>query len=323
MVYLAHCAVGGIVFTPDSNMLRPIVFIHRGCPDYLKITLAKARQYNPDAPLILLGDSSNAHLVREIPGLEFDQMQLDTGDSARFAKIYQHQSFLSEEFERFCMQRWILLRDLVRQRKWDRLLHLDSDVLLYSNIEQTGKRFDDYVMSLAPWGHRELCGHTCFINQPEILDEFVNYLFELYTTEEGKRQREPGTPSEKKHWISDMSCLGFFRDKTSHPIADLTQIIENAVFDDFITSTCGNYEKRSRFWKRDLKRVYFKDSIPYCRLKEKGTPSESIRFLSLHFHGGTKWMIKYFAKEYLDAFAMFYERVGILFRQSLRGVGIR
>ena len=286
-------------------MPRPIVFIHRGCPDYLKITLARVRQYNPDSPLILLGDSSNATLVREIPGLEFELMQSDAGDSARFAKIYQHQSILAEEFERFCIQRWILLRDLVRQRHWNHLLYLDSDVLLYSDIEQVGKRFDNSAMSLAPWmrGKSPWCGHTCFINQPDVLDEFVDFLFEFYTSKEGKRQREQCFIEEKEP-ISDMTCLGIFRQRTSRPIADLTQVIENSVFDDFITCTRGIYEKGSRFWKKDLKRIFFKDSIPYCCLKKK--PYDHIRFFSLHFHGSTKYMIKFFAKDRLNIYAMFF-----------------
>ena len=298
-------------------MLRPIVFIHRGCPDYLKITLAKVRQYNPYSPLILLGDSSNAHLVQEIPGLECETIRCDDGDSAKFAKVYQHQSLLKEEFERFCIQRWILLRDLVHRRNWKRLLHLDSDVLLYSDIEQVGGRFDGSAMSLAPWmrGKSHWCGHTCFINQPEVLDEFVDFLFEFYTTKEGKRQREHCFVTEKEP-ISDMTCLGFFRQRTSRSIANLTQVIGNAVFDDFMTYTGGIYEKGSRFWKKDWKRIFFKDFIPYCRLKEK--PDEYIRFLSLHFHGSSKHMIKYFAKDRLNVSAMFCERIITLLQRLSR-----
>jgi hypothetical protein len=294
-------------------MLRPIVFIHRGCPDYLKITLGKARQHNPDSPLILLGDSSNAHLVREIPGLEFEQMQHDAGDSARFAKVYQHQSSLDEKFERFCMQRWILLRDLARQRGWKRLLYLDSDVLLYSDIEREGKRFDDSAMSLAPWGTSRWCGHTNFINTPEVLDEFVDFLFELYTTEEGKYQREQ-CPADERDWISDMSCLGFFRQRTSRPIANLTQIIDNTVFDDYVAYPGEVYERGNRLLKKKWKRLFFEDAIPYCRLKDK--PDVKIRFLSLHFHATTKFMIKSFAKDRIDMFGMLNGRIAQILQKA-------
>jgi hypothetical protein len=298
-----------------SPQYRPIVFVHRGCPDYLKITLTKARQYNPDSPLILLGDSSNAHLVQEVAGLEFKPIRCDAGDCARFAKVYEHQSHLAEEFERFCIQRWILLRDLMSQNNWNRLLYLDSDVLLYSDVEQSGKRFDDSALSLARWlGGSAWCGHTCFINHSDVLGEFVDLLFELYTTAEGKRLREKYI-TEKLCWISDMTCFYFFRQRTSRPIANLTDVIDNAVFDDRISDTHGIYEKASRLLKKDMKSVFFKDSIPYCRLKESG---ENIRFFSFHFHGGMKYMIKYFAAEHKDRianFAMFRERVICLIRR--------
>jgi hypothetical protein len=297
-------------------MHRPIVLIHRGCPDYLKIVLAQARRYNADSPVILLGDSSNQHLTREISGLEFVPIQCDTGDSGKFAKVFHYQSAYGEEFERFCIQRWILLRDLMRQRHWDRLLYLDSDVLLYSNIEQTGTRFDNSDMSLAHYaGVSHWCGHTNFINHPDVLGEFVDDIFELYTTEQGKRLREK-IWSEEGTYISDMTCLGLFRQKTSRPIADLTQVVENSTFDDFFTRSKG-YEKASKLLKKDLKRVTFKDSLPYCRLQNGG---ERILFHALHFHGSTKYMIKHFAKNHLDVFAimaMIHERTVTKTRQLL------
>ena len=288
-------------------MLRPIVFLHRGCPDYLKITLAKARLYNPDSPLILLGDSSNAHIVRDVPNLEFEPMQWESGDAVRFAAIYQHQGILKErverqEFERFCIQRWILLRDLMYRRNWNRLLHIDSDVLLFSEIEQTGKRFDDNAMSLAPWEDSLWSGHTCFVNSPDVLNEFVNFLFDLYTTKEGKQLREKAFADLPNRTFSDMTCLSLFRQRVTYPIADMSRLIDNTVFDDRITTTSGIYEKGSRFFKKDWKKIVFKDSVPYCRLKEIG---ENIRFLSLHFHGGTKYMIKHFAKGHIDIFSAF------------------
>ena len=300
-------------------MSRPIILIHRGCPDYLKIVLAQAREYNPDSPLVLLGDSSNAHLIREIPGLEHEPLQCDSGDSGRFAKVYQHQSGLDENFERICFQRWILLRDLMRRRNWDRLLHLDSDVLLYSDVAQAGKRFDDSAMSLAPWfgDNSRWCGHTCFINHPDTLDQFVDFMFKLYTTDEGKRLRDK-SHIEDGYAISDMTCLGLFRGQTSLAIADLTQIVDGAVFDNYITTTQGIYEKGSRLFRKDIKRIFFKNGVPYCRLKDNG---ESICFLSIHFHGNMKYMIRHFAKGKLGVstfLAMICERMNGKLRQYLR-----
>ena len=299
-------------------MFRPIVVIHKGCPDYLNIVLAQAHKHNPDSPLVLLGDSSNAHLVRKIPGLEHELFQYDSGDSVGFAKVYQHQSGLDEDFERICFQRWILLRDLMRRRNWNQLLHLDSDVLLFSNIEQVGKRFDNSVMTLAPWfgDNSRWCGHTNFINQPDALDQFVDFIFKLYTTDEGKRLREKSY--NETGWISDMTCLGLFRQQTSLSIADLRQIIDGAIFDDFIASTQDIYEKANRWFRKRMKRIIFKDGVPYCRLKESG---ERIRLLSIHFQSPVKYMIKHFAKEKLDVstlLTIFGERVYGKLHQCLR-----
>ena len=181
------------------------------------------------------------------------------------------------------------------------MLHLDSDVLLYSEVEQAGKRFDDSAMSLAPWGECDWIGHTCFINSPDILNEFVDFIFYLYEDKEGMKLRDKVFAEKTYKSFSDMTCLGLFRQRISYPIADMSQVIDNAVFDNLITSTHGIYERGSRYFKKDWKKIYFRDGIPYCRLKETG---DSVRFHSLHFHGGTKYMIKHFAKEHIGTSAL-------------------
>ena len=44
-------------------MNSPIIFCHYGNSDYLKFSLKSARFFNPNADIILLGDSSNKTLA--------------------------------------------------------------------------------------------------------------------------------------------------------------------------------------------------------------------------------------------------------------------
>jgi len=276
-------------------MPRPIVVIHKGNPDYLKLVLLKAREFNPLSPILLLGNEDNACLTEIVSKLEHETIRLNE-NAKKLEKIYHHRSELSHEFELFCFQRWMLLRDAMKQRGWDHCLHLDSDVLLFSDISESGKRFDPFEMSLANWyGNCQWhnMGHTNFINGMDIMNEFCDFLLELFSSKECAGQLDHIAANSKYSNISDMTALGLFRSKSPQRFADFNEIIDNGVFDISCHTLDGGYKPMFFHWliKKNQKDFRFRNGIPYCRNLEK---SIDVRFHSIHFHGPTKYMIKYY-----------------------------
>ena len=277
-------------------MPRPIVVIHKGNPDYLKLVLLKAREFNPLSPILLLGNEDNTCLTEVVQKLEHETIRLSK-DAKKLEEIYHHRSGLSHDFELFCFQRWILLRDAMKRRGWDQCLHLDSDVLLFSDISESGKQFDPCVMSLTPfwcsesaWHHM---GHTNFINGMDVMNEFCDFLLELFSSKECAEQLDDIAANSEYPCISDMTALGLFRLKSPQRFADFSKIIDNGVFDISCHTLDGGYKPLffNKLIKNKLKDFRFRDGIPYCRNLEK---SLDVRFHSIHFHGPTKYMIKYY-----------------------------
>ena len=274
-------------------MPRPIVVIHKGNPDYLKFVLLKAREFNPLSPILLLGNEDNACLTEVVPKLEHETICIN-GDAKKLEETYHHRSELSYGFELFCFQRWILLRDAMKQRGWDRCLHLDSDVLLFSDISESGKRFDPFVMTLTDWCNQwHRMGHTNFINGMDVMNEFCDFLLELFSSKECAEQLDYIAANSEYPNISDMTALGLFRLKSPQRFADFSEIVDNEAFDVSCHTISGGYKPMflHRLLKKKQKDFQFRNGIPYCRNLEK---SIDVRFHSIHFHGPTKYLIKYY-----------------------------
>jgi hypothetical protein len=291
-------------------MNRPIIVIHQGNPDYLRLCLLKAREINPQSPLVLLGDQNNAGLVNVVPKLQHELINM-SGDAQKFKTIYVHRSEYRYEFELICFQRWFVLRDFMKKRGFHSCLHLDSDVLLFSDISESGKRFDQYAMSLAHWGNPEKMGHTNFINGIETLQEFCDFMLKLYTSKEYAEQLDLHFLNNKWKPVSDMTALGMFYDLCPTRIADICDIQDDSMFDDRITFVPDGFEKASRLLKKVMKSIYFtslrdQQGIPFYR--HKNYP-QGVRLLSLHFHGGTKYMMKHFFNGCPCCRKLFFDRL--------------
>ena len=54
--------------------------------------------------------------------------------SVEFDKIYLHLSSNPRDYEMFCFQRWFVIRDFVQKQGFEYFLCVDSDVLLYCDV---------------------------------------------------------------------------------------------------------------------------------------------------------------------------------------------
>ena len=305
-------------------MKSPIIVVHQGFSEYLTLCLLKAQQYNPSTPIVLIGNEDNRHLSDLIPDLIHVIPDQNGYDVRSLKKNYKHRNIQTEhvkEYELLCLLRWFFVRDFMKQNGIERCLHIDSDVLLFCDVWQAGEPFRNYGMTLAPWGDpNNMIGHTCFINDLQLLERFCNTVQEYYYDAEKSRFLDElyADLLKKKicrYAISDMTFLKIFCDENPQSIGNVSDIINDATFDNRITSCLGGYAANSRLIKNEMKKILFENKIPYCWNK---TLHKKIRFHSIHFHGNMKYMMKYFFQENVNYYSdILLERAKIKLRKII------
>jgi hypothetical protein len=305
-------------------MNSPIIVVHQGVSEYLKLCLLKARQYNPSTPIVLIGNDENRCLLDVMPDLIHVIPDYNDCDVSMLKKNYKHRSLQTETFELICILRWFFVRDFMKRNNIERCLHIDSDVFLFCDVWQVGEPFMKYGMTLSPWGDSgNMIGHTCFINDLQLLDRFCNMVQEYYSNPEKSQfldQMYTINLRKKKNFrfsISDMTFLKLFCDENQHHIANISDIINDTTFDNRLTSCEGGYTANSRLIKEEMKKVIFENKIPYCWNKRL---RKNIQFLSIHFHGPMKYLMKYFFQEDVHSYYgdILLERAKIKLRKIFR-----
>jgi|GEM_PF-5025553 len=275
-------------------MTLPIITTFCSYSPILEYCLHTAKKHNPDARVILLGDEecvaeAKKHLHNvEVHLLEYDALALEMQEK------YQHRSTLSEKFELFCILRWFCVRAFLEREQLDGCVHLDADTLLFSNVELEQKRLPDCDLALCKWDEVRNVGCTSFFNSRKVLDDFCRFTLDIYNSPE--RFEELSAQNQKsrgRYWVSDMSLLGAFEREADVRSIYLNELREGTYYD----SQVSKEENFRGYWrcsisKRSVKRIYFRDGLPYGALKETG---EKILFKAIHCHAFAKFAMPYFA----------------------------
>ncbi|MDR0833280.1 MAG: hypothetical protein LBN93_03730 [Candidatus Symbiothrix sp.] len=242
----------------------PVIFVHKTNSFFLKHVLEQARIFNPDSTIYLLGDETNDKF-RKI-GIEHYNIADFSEQAKEFSKLYKHQSSNTYDAELFCFQRWFILRDFVTKKGISNFLYLDSDVLLYCNIDTVFKEYLDVDFTIV-----DHCCPSTVLFKSESLNDFCNFVWnEFYTCiEKDNRNRE----------ISDMTAFELYQKYKIPKVRDLTLIENNACFDGNI-NIAGNFIE-----DKGLKKIYWIDEKPYAKLKEN---QQLILLYNLHFQGDVK-----------------------------------
>lgn len=243
---------------------------------------------------------------------------LGSDDINLFENSYIHLGRSSYKFEMFCIKRWFILRNFMDKFSIQNCLHIDSDVMLLTNIEESLECFNDCDIALA-----NNLALTMKINNIDVIKEFCNFIIDMYGKEENVNYLKSlyfdtdrcrnGTAGS----ISDMDLSRMFFDKTSFNTKNLSEIYNNSFFDSAVVYGDPNFEmiKKGRY---TMKKVFFENKVAYCNIDEK--PSLKIRVHSLHFLVWSKiYMKKIFKCKDLDfnpiyvnmyrEFVVFYKKI--------------
>ncbi|EKE02038.1 MAG: hypothetical protein ACD_20C00434G0011 [uncultured bacterium] len=263
-------------------MAIPIIFIHKGDCDYLAYSLTQAKHFNPDSKIFLIGDKENSHykFVNHINISDYFT------NGKEFEKIYKHLSTLSRKFELFCIQRWFILKDFMSANNINKCVYIDSDVLLYSNITEEQKKFEQFDFALSG-----ISGHTCFINNIEGLTKFCDFVTCIYNDASQLEYLEKFVlhlvKNELPGGICDMILFSEYAKRNRDRIGENFQIIDASIFDHTINTSDG-FEMKNK-----IKNICFKNNIPYCKHLET---NKDIKFNSLHLQGEAKELMPIYHK---------------------------
>jgi len=268
---------GGNGNRPEVAAL-PIVFIHRSNSDYLRYSLAQARASNPRSTIYLLGDESN----RGHEGIEHRSIDAYFDEAREFGKIYRHFNSTGVETERFNFQRWFVLKRFLRETGLERCVYLDSDVLLYANVTEDRRKFEDFDLALSHlW-----CPCTLFLNRVEALDDFCAFVVDIFSRRnrydfdrmvaQYALRRKNGLPGG----ACDMTAFQLFHEARFGAVGEVSLILDGAVYDPGIGIPAPGLAMDG-----EIKRILWREGQPFGVHQRTG---REVRFSSLHCQGRHK-----------------------------------
>jgi hypothetical protein len=259
----------------------PIIFIHNGNHSYLKYSLRQAKFFNPDSPIYLIGDTKND----KFNFLSHHYIKDYFTEAREFESIYKHMSTNAYDTELFCFQRWFILKEFVKRNNIDNFLYLDSDILLYCNVNEYFRNFDNYEISIC----NERGPQYTYFSNTNYLFNFCKFISSMFVGEIFTRlshEYEQRIQNKLHGGVCDMTAFFEYRNLNRDKMIDLNHIINNSVFDDNINFSQG-YEMEG-----PRKKIYWKEGIPYGLHLESQT---KIKFNGLHFQGvGKDWIDLYY-----------------------------
>ena len=273
--------------------MQAIFFLHtgrseyltaRGYRDYLPSVLAQAKRTTPGSRVILIGDERNAALARAAGVEHHPQSRYDTG-AAEFRQRYVHLSRNTVAGERFCFERWFVVRDFCRANGIDTFACVDSDVLIFADLAVRRAALGEHDVSLSDG----TCGHLSFWSRLAVLEAFCDFVMEVYAfdrPEHVKRVMEFYRPFAANGWgggVCDMTLLQWFAADPRWRVAETTKVVGGATFDHNINMSRNG--ELAFAMTGGVKQIRWRDGRPHGVLLDTG---ELVAFDCLHCQGPAK-----------------------------------
>src|SRR3989338_7010207 len=108
----------------------PIFFNQRGgAPDWFLAAVIQARLTNPRSPIFVLHDLQTPPSIGQYKdGIFFVHLEEYRVKARIFEPLFFNLSFNPGHYERYCLERWLILQEFMRRHEIDQCAHFDSDV---------------------------------------------------------------------------------------------------------------------------------------------------------------------------------------------------
>ena len=270
--------------TASSSNAPAIVFVQRGLAFYFPTVLVQATRRCASSQIHLISDVDPASFLPEDARARVAWTPSSTLDHAAddFRRHYVHLSVNRPWLEQLCFERWFMIRELCRLQRLTSIIHLDSDVLVESDVgRHLSQRTGAKVMF-----SRRMGPHIAYFRDVAYLDSLCEVILGTYRTPEGldglRKTYGAIRARGQVGSISDMFFLERLANSASDDYGDTFQVVDGEFFDHCMGMTEGY---RSRL---GTKLVHYRGDDAYCQSLATG---DWVRVLALHFQGVTKiWM---------------------------------
>lgn len=162
-----------------ASSIDGIVLFSIGIKSYLITCLYQIRDTAPEVPIYLISDKNP-----RLPFVTWVDVRSVSSSYRNFSYAYEHLSSNSEVFERLCFYRWFATLELMRMRNLQKIMHLDTDVLLLGKPWELTQQVDGKFMAIGSSAGGSCCPHVILIQGSEVLSEFCDFCIEIYTDPE-------------------------------------------------------------------------------------------------------------------------------------------
>jgi hypothetical protein len=287
------------------NKSPQIIFINQNFSPKLDLVFEQACSMNSAQDISIICPSD-----LEIPEAcnQAELSELGSKDLENFQEIYIHRCSNPEKFERFCIARWFYLLSYMQRNHLSSVLYVDSDVLVYSNIQ---KMMETHSLNKCKCGLMTLeqdhssflwaaSGHTSYWST-EALAEFCRFIIDCYQSDHYQKLFQEKWDHCRKNningGISDMTLLYFFFNENKSKILELSKPTNSSVFD--YNFNIGFNHTTNRFECNEIgKSVTWKDKLPYFTESETGNLHLAH---TIHFQGGAKNRIPEFLSAHVSS----------------------
>ncbi|MFQ6537378.1 MULTISPECIES: hypothetical protein [Aphanothece] len=272
-----------------------IVVVHRSPSPYLAVCLRQAKLWNPHCPVVLAGDASNRSMAVD-RFIAIDALERTPAHSS-FLSDYRHYSpWQSQDWERFCIERWFVVLAVMRREGWDHCLALDSDVLLFCDAASESRDSRSAAVVLSRWDAQRALPHCTYINQRGALEAFCDHIAATYRSE--SRLTALKARNQKKldrYWISDMSLWQDWAERTSHRVQIRDPLPTAGAAYDSCIETVEGFQRSNPLplLVRPWKRIVFRQGRPLAFRRQDGRP---LALNCVHYHGRFKALMERHAR---------------------------
>lgn len=272
----------------------PIIVIHNGSQEYLDVCLKQAHFSNPNSRIILIGRDNQ----KTLPFVEYYDIGDYNEEAEKFTKIYRHFSCNSYEIERLCFERWFVINEFVNKNNIEYFLHLDSDVLLFSDFSKE----DEYMEEMRKHDIT-YCGnsaHTSFFTS-NALQKFCDFITEIFEDDEFFEQFEKNPEENNIIYnknpelrypkpLSDMTALQIFVNSGRVKSLNVNCVIKDCIINNNLKYSNSFPDKPVYpVIGEILNVIYNKDNRPILYNIQT---QKFVRMLSIHFQGpNTKFLM--------------------------------
>lgn len=277
----------------------PIIFVHYGASWFLEPVFECARKFNPETPIILLGEGMNQEIAKKHDITYFPFKDFHTDQSRKFIQEYKHVGTTEGEDQRkhcICFVRWTLMEEFMKKHGVESAWYFDSDTLICQNLEKVYP----WYLSKAYWISNRISGCNTLVINRRILGHLNDIIFQKMNDQDfidgKKRALEKRIQEGGQYNLCDMSCIGEF--SKTPMVGDLTDIVQGCTFDPNINLDTADQRFNENYpyyfemmnfsgRPRPVKKIFYQKeagvTYPYCSMYQKDSPEKKmIRMLTLN-----------------------------------------